>query len=96
MVSSTVTAAITNGGHLASSAASSSPALSMAGPTQISSKAKAMQLGASRTSTTAATPVDPAEWLDEAEAEVGTTNAWDGDLMDVSADADDWSKCIFE
>lgn len=49
-----------------------------------------MQLGASRPH------VDAAEWLDETEAEVGTTNAWDGDLMDVNADTDDWSECILK
>jgi hypothetical protein len=35
------------------------------------------------------------EWAEEAEAEVETTNAWDGDLMDVNADADDWSKLFY-
>ena len=51
-----------------------------------------MQLGASKTSITLASSD---EWIEETEAEVGTTNAWDGDLMDVNADGDDWSEFRF-
>ena len=60
-------------------------------------KMKAMQLGTSKISASGPSAIDAlaAEWADETEAEVGTTNAWDGDLMDVNDDADDWSKLHF-
>ncbi|GJJ06594.1 hypothetical protein Clacol_000787 [Clathrus columnatus] len=45
---------------------------------------KGMQLGA--TKTTKFTDQFTAQWTEEE-----TTDAWDGDLMDVNADADDWS-----
>lgn len=86
---------IANGNHL--TPPTILPFASSPGGSQVSSgKAKALQLGANKVSNSVGTPVDSlaTEWLEETEAEVGTTNAWDGDLMDVNADADDWSECI--
>lgn len=60
------------------------------------SKAKGMQLGASKTP---ASTHMPAEWAEEAAAEAEAEEALQGnpwgtdDLMDVNADQDDWSKC---
>lgn len=54
-----------------------------------STKTKALQLGGSKSHPTPSVLDDlAAEWAEEE----GTTNAWDGDLMDVNADADDWSE----
>ncbi|KZT32860.1 ARM repeat-containing protein [Sistotremastrum suecicum HHB10207 ss-3] len=55
-------------------------------------KGKAMQLGASKTSSNAAQSslAAASAWADEIVASTGA-DAWDGDLMDVNADADDWS-----
>lgn len=72
-----------------------SPALSAPGKVPSVSKAKGMQLGATKLS---AASHMPAEWAEEAAAEAeaeesGQANPWgNDDLMDVNADQDDWSK----
>ena len=62
------------------------------------SKAKGMQLGASKLPVSSSTHM-PAEWAEEAAAEAaaeedaGQGNPWgNDDLMDVNADQDDWSE----
>ena len=52
-------------------------------PIPSSSKPKGMQLGAHKTSAPGALPGGLAEEV-----------RWGGDLMDVNADADDWSTCL--
>jgi SCY1-like protein 1 len=72
-----------------SSAAGTSHELTGAGP----GKGKPMQLGASKVASgSSAVSINAfvSEWTDEE----GTTDAWDGDLMDVNADADDWSESL--
>lgn len=54
-------------------------------PQPTAGKGKGLQLGATKTTTNA--DLLAVEWAEEE----GTTDAWDGDLMDVNADADDWS-----
>lgn len=56
-------------------------------PRPVPAKGKNLQLGATKAATN--TVLLAAEWAEEE----GTTDAWDGDLMDVNADTDDWSTC---
>ncbi|KAF8530473.1 armadillo-type protein [Hysterangium stoloniferum] len=83
------TISISNGATLPLPTAGLSVSLAPGGLTGAGTK-KGMQLGASKAtsgSSTASVNAFVSEWADEEE----TTNAWDGDLMDVNADADDWS-----
>jgi len=60
-------------------------------PKPAPSKGNALHLGASKTQPSqAGIEALAAEWAEDEE----TIDAWDGDLMDVNADADDWSKYI--
>lgn len=71
----------------------SSPAATSSKPTLPASKARGMQLGANKTPANVAAAVELAEW--DAQDETHTAvDAWGGDLMDVNADADDWSMAL--
>lgn len=54
---------------------------------------KAMQLGTRRTQVDIAADILADEWEDGFETQQANSSTWqDGDLMDVNADADDWSS----
>ncbi|KAJ3480112.1 hypothetical protein NLI96_g8583 [Meripilus lineatus] len=67
----------------------------LSSPTGTTSKARAMQLGGSKPSTSESLSKMAAEWAEEAEASTTLEQSWAGDdLMDVNADQDDWSAFL--
>ncbi|RDB24858.1 N-terminal kinase-like protein [Hypsizygus marmoreus] len=71
----------------------SAAATPVASPTlQSTSRAKGMQLGANKVPSNIAAAVLAEQWAEEVAESVGSENPWgNDDLIDVNADADDWS-----